>query len=356
MHAHWHGTIRAVSSPEPLQPPPAPEPPIELSYCVVNTAQRELLLRGLDAIARERAGLPFATEVLVLDNCSGDGSAEAAAAHPTVDAVLALSERRAKAINDSELMARARGRHALLLNEDSELLPGATLALHGAIARHPRAALAGAALIRPDGAPQASAWRFPSPATALAFALGLQRKLVVQSGGRRERAVDWAQSAALLVRLEAARAVGYMDPAFFVYSDEVDFAKRLREAGWTCLHVPAAVAIHHEQLSTGALPERRIVELARNRDIYMRKHHSGVAAAAVRWLTACAYAERAAGALLAPGHDPRRYWAHARAALQPGRGEGMREAAGAYNARLAQETTDGAAGHTPAPFLRESER
>ena len=49
---------------------------------MVNTSQRELLLRGLDAIAAERAGVPFATEVLVLDNGSRDGSAEAAREHP----------------------------------------------------------------------------------------------------------------------------------------------------------------------------------------------------------------------------------------------------------------------------------
>ena len=116
---------------------------IELSFCVVNTSQRELLLRGLDAIARERAALPFATEVLVLDNGSRDGSAEAARAHPAVDEVIALGERRGKALNDSELMRRARGRYALLLNEDSELLPGATLALWQALQARPDAACAG---------------------------------------------------------------------------------------------------------------------------------------------------------------------------------------------------------------------
>ncbi len=124
---------------------------IELSFCVVNTSQRELLLRGLDAIARERATLPFATEVLVLDNGSRDGSAEAARAHPAVDEVIALGERRGKALNDSELMARARGRYALLLNEDSELLPGATLALWQALQARPHAACAGARLLRPGG-------------------------------------------------------------------------------------------------------------------------------------------------------------------------------------------------------------
>ena len=227
---------------------------IKLSFCVVNTSQRELLLRGLDAIARERAMLPFASEVLVLDNGSRDGSAQAAREHPGVDEVLAIQERRGKGLNDSELLRRARGRYALLLNEDSELRPGAVLALHEALEAHPDAACAGAALRRPDGAPQASAWRFPTPLTALAGALFLHRWLVVQSRGTRTREVDWCQSAALLVRREAAAQVDYLDPAFFVYSDEVDFARRLRDAGWRSLWVPGASAVHHEQLSTDTRP------------------------------------------------------------------------------------------------------
>ena len=305
--------------------------PIELSFCVVNTSQRELLLRGLDAIARERAALPFATEVLVLDNGSRDGSAQAARAHPAVDGVIAADERRGKGLNDSELLRRARGRYALLLNEDSELLSGAVLSLYEALWARPAAACAGAALRRPDGTRQASAWRFPTPLTALAGALFLHRLLVVQSRGERTREVDWCQSSALLVRREAAAQVGYLDPDFFVYSDEVDFARRLRDAGWRSLWVPAAAAIHHEQLSTAAVPERRIVEMARNRDLYMCKHHSAAAARAVRWLTAWSYALRALAALVLPSHSATRYWCHVTATLHPERGEGLREAAAEYN-------------------------
>jgi len=304
---------------------------VEVTYCVVNTSQRELLLRGLDAIARERERLPFATEVLVLDNGSRDGSAEAAREHPAVDETIALSERRGKGHNDSELLKRARGRYGLLLNEDSELLAGATLALWQALQEQPRAACAGARLLRPDGRPQASAWRFPGPGTALIGALFLHRLLTVQSRGEHIREVDWCQSAALLVRREAAAQVGYLDPDFFVYSDEVDFAWRLRVAGWSSLYVPSAAAIHHEQLSTDAVPERRIVEMARNRDLYMRKHHGPGAARAVRWLTAFSYAVRALGALVLPGRDPRRFWRHVTASLWPQRGEGLREAAAEYN-------------------------
>jgi N-acetylglucosaminyl-diphospho-decaprenol L-rhamnosyltransferase len=304
---------------------------IEITYCVVNTSQCDLLLRGLDAIGRERSAVPFATEVLVLDNGSRDGSAEAARAHPAVDETIALGERRGKGVNDSELLRRARGRFCLLLNEDSELQPGATMALWEALRDRPGAACAGARLLRPGGAAQASAWRFPGPGTALAGALFLHRLLTVQSRGSRIRTVDWCQSAALLVRREAAAQVGYLDPDFFVYSDEVDFAWRLRRAGWSSVYVPGASAIHHEQLATAAVPERRIVEMARNRDLYMRKHHSAAAALAVRWLTAFSYALRALGALVLPGRNPRRFWRHVTASLRPGRGEGLREAAAEYN-------------------------
>jgi N-acetylglucosaminyl-diphospho-decaprenol L-rhamnosyltransferase len=178
---------------------------------------------------------------------------------------------------------------------------------------------------------QASAWRFPTPVTALVGALFLHRRYTVQSRGERTREVDWAQSAALLVRRAAAEQIGWFDPAFFVYSDEVDFCKRLRDAGWRTLYVPSAVAVHHEQLSTGAVPERRIVELSRNRDVYMRKHHTAGAAWAVRLLTAFTYALRALAALVLPDHDARRYWRHVTATLRPAQGEGLREAASEHN-------------------------
>ena len=304
---------------------------MEVSYCVVNTEQRELLVRCLDAIIAEQAALELDTEVLVLDNASRDGSAGAARQHPATTELVALDRRRGKGENDSELLQRARGRYCLLLNEDSELVAGATAALHEALEARRDAAAAGARLLRPDSRQQASAWRFPTPLTALVGALFLHRRYTVQSRGDEIRDVDWAQSAALLVRREAAEQIGWFDPVFFVYSDEVDFCKRLRDAGWRTLYVPAAAAVHHEQLSTGRVPERRIVELSRNRDVYMRKHHTVAEAWAVRLLTAWTYAARAAAALALPGHDPRRYWRHVTATLRPARGEGLREGASEHN-------------------------
>jgi N-acetylglucosaminyl-diphospho-decaprenol L-rhamnosyltransferase len=285
-----------------------PLPPL-LSYCVVNTNGREYLLACLAAIERTHpAGVE--REILVLDNASDDGSAAAVRAH------------------DSTLMREANGKYCFLLNEDSELRPGATEALLSVLEREPKAAAATPQLLDSGGRPVPCAWRFPGVETAAIGALFLHKRLTVQSTGREVRRVDWAQSSALMVRREAAASVGYMDPDFFVYYDECDFARRLADAGWHSLFVPAAQAVHHDQLSTDlAVGLPRIVEFHRNRDLYMRKHHGRSAASAVRALTAWSYALRALAATVLPTRSARVMRAHARQALFPGRGESLRDRA-----------------------------
>ncbi len=301
--------------------------PPALSYCVVNTNGREDLLACLEAIERTHpAGVE--REVLVLDNGSEDGSAEAVRERGGDVRLIALTRREGKAANDSRLMREAKGRYCLLLNEDSELQVGAIAALIAALDANPRAGAAGAQLLDSGGKPVPCAWRFPGVGTALTGAVFLHRLLTVQSKGEQTRPVDWAQSSALMVRREAAQQIGYLDPAFFVYYDECDFCKRLSEAGWGTLFVPAARAIHHDQLSTdlaAGLP--RIVEFHRNRDLYMRKHHGGAAAFAVRVLTAWSYAARAVAAAFMPRQPARIYWAHARQALWPSKGKSIRDQA-----------------------------
>lgn len=298
-----------------------------LSYCVVNTNGREHLLACLDAI--ERTHPPgVEREILVLDNASDDGSTAAVRQRDGEIRLIALERRSGKAENDSTLLREAKGDHCLLLNEDSELRPGAAGALVEALEADPAAAAAGAQLLDSRGEPVPCAWRFPGVGTAAIGALFLHRRFTVQSSGNETRRVDWAQSSALLVRREAAAGVGYLDPDFFVYYDECDLCKRLADAGWRTLFVPAAEAVHHDQLSTdlgAGLP--RIVEFHRNRDLYMRKHHSRAAALAVRVLTAWSYALRALAATVLPNQPARVYWAHARQALLPGRGEGIKDRA-----------------------------
>jgi GT2 family glycosyltransferase len=298
-----------------------------LSYCVVNTNGREYLLACLAAIERVHPE-GVEREIIVLDNASDDGSAEAVRALGGEIRLIALEQRTGKAENDSTLMREAAGRYCLLLNEDSELGAGSVEALLEVMEREPKAAAATPQLLDSADNPVACAWRFPGVGTALAGAFFLHRRLTVQSTGGAVRSVDWAQSSALMVRREAAASVGYMDPEFFVYYDECDFAKRLREAGRHSLYVPCAQAVHHDQLSTDlakGLP--RIVEFHRNRDLYMRKHHGRAAAIAVRVLTAWSYALRALVATVLPKQPAPVYRAHARQALFPSRGESLRDRA-----------------------------
>jgi N-acetylglucosaminyl-diphospho-decaprenol L-rhamnosyltransferase len=310
-----------------------------VSYCVVNTNGREYLLACLEAIERTHPE-GMEGEVLVLDNASEDGSAQAVRGLGGDIRLLALERRTGKAENDSTLLREARGAYCLLLNEDSELRPGAVEALVGALEADPEAAAAGPQLLDSAGAPVPCAWRFPGVGTALAGAVFLHRALTVQSRGTKTRRVEWAQSSALMVRREAAAEVGYLDPAFFVYYDECDFCRRLADAGRHTLFVAGAEAVHHDQLSTDlakGLP--RIVEFHRNRDLYMRKHHSPSAALAVRLLTAWAYGLRSLAALLIPGQPADVYRAHARQALFPSRGTSIADAAAQRRASSSRSST-----------------
>ena len=306
--------------------------PIEVTYCVVNTEQRELLLRNLDALAREREAVGFDTEVLVLDNASGDGSAEAARAHPAVDGVIALDERTAKTWNDSELLRRAKGRYGLLLNEDSELLPGATRALYDALEARPRAAAAVAKLMRPDGRVQPSAWRFPGVRTAVvgaAVPAPLRHRPVT---GDAVREVDWAQSAALLVRAEAAargrlprhrvlrlRRGGRLLPA--------PRGRRLVDALRPAPRGdPPRAALDRRGARA---PHRRV--LAQPRAVHEPARVGADARSSSAGSRRGPTRSARAAALVLPGHDPRRYWRHVRATLHPDEGEGLREAAERHN-------------------------
>ncbi|MGA7397141.1 MAG: glycosyltransferase family 2 protein, partial [Solirubrobacterales bacterium] len=293
----------------------------DLSYCVVNNDGREYLLECLAAI--ERNGMPgISSETIVLDNASTDGSVEAVLERfPEVE-IIQLIEKEGKAANDTTLMKKAGGRYCLLLNEDTELKPGSVEALYESMESDPAAGAAGAQLFDGEDQPYACAWKFPGVETAIVGAMFLHGRLTVQSQGLLTSQVDWVQSSALMVRREAAEQVGWMDPQFFVYYDECDFAKRLADAGWHSLYVPSAEAIHHNQLSTdlsSGLP--RIVEFHRNRDLYMRKHHNRASALAVRLLTAWTYGLRTLASLVMPAAPTKVYAAHTKQALFPYKGK-----------------------------------
>ena len=136
-------------------------------------------------------------------------------------------------------------------------------------------------------------------------------------------------AAALLVRREALEEVGIFDEDFFIYSEETDLCRRLRNAGWRTQFFPLVTVVHHESQFSAGIPERRINEMWRGRHRYWRKHHTAAGARVAALLTGAQYALR--GLIRARDRDfAARMRLHTRNAIRV-TGPGLRELADDWN-------------------------
>jgi GT2 family glycosyltransferase len=315
---------------------------VDITVSLVNTDNRALLLDCLASL--DGAAGATALQTIVIDNASTDGSAAAVReAYPQVE-VVERDRRHGFGANHNQAIARARGRHVLILNEDTVLHEGMLDSMCRFMDQNPEVGACGPRILNPDGSQQPSAFRFPTPGRVALTTLTLQRRGWIQSRVEHIARVDWVCGAAMLARLPALRAVGGFDEQLFIYSEDPDLCLRMREAGYATAYFPYASLVHFENATTGGVPERRIAQMERSRALYARKHHGPAGELAVRGLTAATFATRAAVAqtlLSVPGGDrvkrvddqaPRRFMAHAHAALRPGAAPGIEEAAAEFNA------------------------
>lgn len=319
---------------------PAPGRP-DVTVSVVNASNREGVLALLSSLEPELAGT-LEVEVVVLDNASDDDSVAAIESRFPWARVIAQPFRAGFGANHNRVIGETHGRYVLLLSHDAEVRPGALAGLVAYADDHPEVGALAPRLRYPDGAPQASAWRFPSPPVALLATPSLGRLGVVQSLGERARRVDWAMGAALLLRRSALERVGLFDERFFMYSEETDLCLRLARAGFETHFLPSVTVVHHDSALRGTVPHERIAEEWRSRHEYWTKHHSQAGARVAALATGTQHLLRAgiAAALLAlparvrPGLDPSlpaRWRLHARSAWFGASGAGLRERAEAWN-------------------------
>ncbi|MDQ3857436.1 MAG: glycosyltransferase family 2 protein [Actinomycetota bacterium] len=314
----------------------------DVSVSIVNTSSRDLLLACLDSLASDLADVDL--EVVVLDNASEDGSAAAVRERFPWARLIEQPYRAGFGANHNTVIRATRGRYVYVLNEDTTVESGSFRRLVEYLDAHPDVAALAPRIRYPDGREQASAWRFPTPATAAVGALTLARAGVVQSGGRELRRVDWAMACALLLRRSALDEVGLFDEGFFIYSEEPDLCRRLAAAGYETHYFPAVTVYHHVSQFSAGVPERRIAEEWRSRHRYWRKHHSPAGARVAALLTGYQYAARAAiAAALVRLPDsrrplrhlaraaPARFRLHARNAWRGVTGPGLRELADEWN-------------------------
>lgn len=148
--------------------------------------------------------------------------------------------------------------YVFLLNPDAILEQGALSRLATLLDTRTDVAGVGAGISKPDGQPVTAAFRFPSLLGEFeaAAAFGpisrlLARHRIPLPPDSPEGPVDWVSGAAVLFRLDALRDVGFFDPAFFLYFEEVDLMRRLRAKGRAIWYLPSARVRHVEGASTG---------------------------------------------------------------------------------------------------------
>jgi N-acetylglucosaminyl-diphospho-decaprenol L-rhamnosyltransferase len=310
----------------------SPETAPDVTVSIVSASRRDLLLAALASLERDVSG-PLSVEVVVLDNASEDGSAAAVRERFPWVHVVAEDRRAGFGANHNRVIRATRGRYVYVLSHDAEVEPGSLQRLVAYMDAHPEAGVLAPRIVYPDGRPQPSAWRFPSPAHAALATLTLARAGSVQSRGDEPRRVDWAMGCALLLRRAALERVGLFDERFFMYSEETDLSRRLAAAGYETHFFPLVTVRHHDSRLRVDVPRERINEEWRSRHRYWRKHHSPLAARVASTLTGIQYAARAALANLV-FRDPvfaARMRHHARCALRGVSGPGLREAAEEWN-------------------------
>lgn len=252
-----------------------------VAVIIVSYNVRDLLARCLESIAIGRQAVDLAP-VYVVDNASSDGSAAMVRERfPWVELIAAAENLGFARANNVALRAlglpaaAAAPDAVLLLNPDAELLPGAVDALAACLDAQSNVGMVGPQLQYGDGCFQHSAFRFPSLAQIFLDFFPLHGRLLdSRINGRYPQAlyargepfaVDFILGASMLVRADALRQVGLLDEGYFMYAEEMDWAWRMRAAGWSILCAPAARVIHHEGQSSRQFRERAFVELWRSR-------------------------------------------------------------------------------------------
>jgi GT2 family glycosyltransferase len=253
-----------------------------VSVLIVSYNVRELLLETLACV---HAATRHKVEAIIVDNASADGSAAAVEAAFPQAKLIRLSKNVGFGRANNAGLEACKGSSLLLLNPDVLLEPGCVDRLADFLAAHPEAGAVGPRLQRPDGRLDLAARRaFPAPAAALYRLSGLSRLFPDSPRfGRYNlghlpadqlQEIDSGTAACLLVRRAAIDEVGFFDPDYFMYGEDLDLCYRIKEAGWRVYYLPDAVAVHVKGASTRQATGRMLYEFHRAMWLFYRKHYA----------------------------------------------------------------------------------
>ncbi|HZF67863.1 MAG TPA: glycosyltransferase family 2 protein [Gemmatirosa sp.] len=277
-----------------------------VSVVIVHLGSTALLRDCLATLHATTHGVRF--ETVVVDNVSGAQDLEAVLA-PYPDARLVrLAERRGYAGAANAGIAESRGRYVLWCNNDLLFQEGAVETLAHFLDVEPTYGVASPRLLNPDGTFQPCFSLLDLAPTPLVLERmgagrllpGLDLHRHWRGHERAPRDVAVAAGACCLIRRSALDAIGGLDAAFFLYAEEFDLCRRVRDAGWRVRYLPDAVVVHVGSQTTVRAPDavtyRFVVQAWRSHFAYLRKHHGAAAegtfaavfaaTAVPRWLAA----------------------------------------------------------------------
>lgn len=219
-------------------------------------------------------------EIVVVDNASTDGSADAARRWADVRVIEAGGNRGFSAGNNLGIRAST-GEALLLLNSDTIVPPGAIDGLMRVLEGHPEATVVGPRLVDATGQPELSfgrmigplnEWRQKRFARALASREPRARARLDRLT-RMEHWPDWVTGACLLVRRADAERVGLLDERYFMYTEDVDFCAAVRAAGGRVLFTPSVEVVHLGGRSRASAPTATYAAYRRSHLAFYQKHH-----------------------------------------------------------------------------------
>lgn len=252
----------------------------DLSICVVSWNVKDLLKNCLRSIAEASGEVDY--EVIVVDNASEDGGGRMVKKEFPSVKLIENRQNRGFAAACNQAIGKSSSRFILLLNPDTELRPGGLKEMIDFLKKHPAAGGAGCRLLNPDGSIQPSIRGFPDFRSSLGeftilgkigfFRRSRREYLKKDFDYDRPRVVDQPMGAALFFRRAALEEVGFMDEEFFLYFEEVDLCRRLRDRGRPLWYNPAAEIIHRGGASTGRAGARADFWFQKSQLEYFRKH------------------------------------------------------------------------------------
>jgi N-acetylglucosaminyl-diphospho-decaprenol L-rhamnosyltransferase len=269
---------------------------MDLSIIIVNYDTRDLLRNCLRSVYSSQGDFP--REVIVVDNCSADGSVEMVRQEFSQAKVIASEINGGYAYANNLGLREAQGRHVLLLNPDTVLPPTALQDMLVFMEEHPDAGVAGPKLLLADGSLDLACRRsFPTVDVAFYRLVGLSKRYPDSPRYNRYNVgyldpdqmaeVDSVVGAFMWIRREALDQAGLLDERFYMYAEDIDLCYRIKvEQGWKVYYNPAVAVTHYKSQSTKKRWVPMTIEFYRAMWRFHRKHYAQRTLLPVNWVTA----------------------------------------------------------------------